>query len=95
MQVLNPYRNPSEASCFILGVKTAANVLGWEVVRTTEIGVIPSSLELRPVQPPPSVPMVTIEIPEEDPMLIEDKPIKKKTKKKIRIAKPNVGEKRE
>lgn len=99
MKVLQPYRNPGEASAFILGAKTTANVLGYEVVRTTEIGVIPSALELTLVQPPQPEPAVTIEIPEEDPVqLVDGKPAipfklvkRAKIKKKVKRAEPDAG----
>lgn len=88
MKVLNPYRNPGEANCFILGVEATAIALGHMVRRYTPSGSIPTTLELMPVPPPE--PVVTIEIPEEDPMLIEDKPVKKvKLKKKVKRAKPD------
>jgi len=93
MKVLQPYRNPSEAACFIEGVRRAADVFGHRIDFEFVGGGsgLPTSLALSPADPTPE-PVVTIEIPEEDPMLIEDKPVKKVSlKKKIRIAKPDAG----
>ena len=93
IKVLQPYRSPGEFACFIEGVRRTADALGYGISFGSD-GGIPSEVKLSHVAPtlppPPPEPVVTIEIPEEMPVMIEDKPVKKvKLRKKAKRAEPD------
>ena len=88
LRVLNPYRNPGEATCFIEGARCTAAALGYEI--SYAAGGVPDHLALALTAPPPE-PVVTIEIPEEMPVPIEDRPVKRAKIKKRKRAEPDAG----
>ena len=89
LRILQPYRNPGEVACFIEGVKRTAAVLGYDISYFRNI--VPSMILLKSPTPPSPEPVVTIEIPEEKPVMVEDKPVKKKAKRKVKRAEPDAG----
>ncbi len=77
MKVIQPFRNPSEYTCFLEGVKRTAELFGLKVDSRAWGDGIPIDLTLfRPEEKPE--PVVTIEIPAPE----EDKVVKKKKTRK-------------
>jgi len=85
-KVIQPFRNPSEYTCFLEGVKRTAELFGLKVDSRAWGGGIPIDLTLYTPEEKPA-PVVTVEIDESRKTVVfhtDDKLVKKKTKKKVR-----------
>jgi len=77
MKVNQPFRNPSEYTCFLEGVKRTAELFGYKVDTLAWGGGLPIDLTLYKPEDRPE-PVVVVEIPAPE----EEKPAKKKVRKK-------------
>lgn len=78
MKVCQPFRNASEYTCFLEGVKRTAELFGYKVDSLAWGGGIPIDLTLFKPEDKPE-PVVTVEIPAPEE---EEKPAKKKIRKR-------------
>jgi hypothetical protein len=84
MKVVQPFRNPTDFNCFLEGVKRTAELFGFKVDSTAWGGGLPIDLTLYKPEEKPE-PVVTVEIPAPE----EEKPAKKKTRKRKTYGEPN------
>jgi hypothetical protein len=86
MKVIQPFRNPGEYACFLEGVKRTAELFGLKVDSRAWGDGIPIDLTLYEPKEDDPEPVVTVEVDEDRRTVVfhtqDDKPIKKKTKKK-------------
>jgi len=71
-KVTQPFHNPSEFQCFLEGARRVAAIFSYGVSHASSGGGLPTEIQL----------FETDRVPEPEPDMIEDKPVKKKTKKK-------------
>jgi hypothetical protein len=83
MKIIQPFRNPSEYQCFLEGVKRTADLFGMKVDSRAWGDGIPIDLTLyQPEEVPEPVVRAYVEGKSVAVEVVEDKPVKKKTKKK-------------